>query len=54
MHRNCFKAWQATTVMEGDMIIRLAEGPLHTLFGTFHELLYAGYHLTGGAACNSS
>jgi GTP cyclohydrolase II len=26
---------------EDDMIIRLAEGPLHTLFGTFRELLYA-------------
>jgi len=25
---------------EDDMIIRLAEGPLHTLFGTFRELLY--------------
>jgi GTP cyclohydrolase II len=27
-------------VMEDDMIIRLAEEPLHTLFGTFQELLY--------------
>jgi GTP cyclohydrolase II len=27
-------------VVEDDMIIRLAEGPLHTLFGTFQELLY--------------
>jgi GTP cyclohydrolase II len=29
---------------EGDMIIRLAEGPLHTLFGTFRELLYNDGH----------
>jgi hypothetical protein len=27
------------------MIIRLAEGPLHTLFGTFWELLYYDGHL---------
>jgi GTP cyclohydrolase II len=27
-------------VVEDDMIIRLAEGPLHTLFGTFQEYLY--------------
>jgi GTP cyclohydrolase II len=26
--------------VEDDMIIRLAEGPLHTLFGTFREYLY--------------
>jgi GTP cyclohydrolase II len=27
-------------VVEDEMIIRLAEGPLHTLFGTFQEFLY--------------
>jgi GTP cyclohydrolase II len=27
-------------VVEDDMIIRLAEEPLHTLFGTFQEVLY--------------
>jgi GTP cyclohydrolase II len=26
--------------MEDDMIARLAEGPLHTVFGTFQEILY--------------
>jgi GTP cyclohydrolase II len=28
-------------VVENDVIIRLAAGPLHTVFGTFQEVLYA-------------
>jgi GTP cyclohydrolase II len=35
---------EATAVVEDDMIIRLAEGPLHTLFGMFRELLYDDGH----------
>jgi GTP cyclohydrolase II len=30
--------------MEDDMLTRLAEGPLHTLFGTCREFLYADGH----------
>src|SRR5262245_60159211 len=40
MHRSGAEGGRATTVGEDDMIIRLAEGPLHTLFGTFQEVLY--------------
>jgi GTP cyclohydrolase II len=35
---------EAIAVVEDDMIIRLAEGPLHTLFGTFREFLYDDGH----------
>jgi hypothetical protein len=31
---------QAIVIVENDMIIRLAEAALHTLFGTFQEVLY--------------
>jgi GTP cyclohydrolase II len=40
MNRSCSEGWSATAVVEDDMIIRLAEGPLHTMFGTFREVLY--------------
>jgi GTP cyclohydrolase II len=35
---------EAIAVVGDDMISRLAEGPLHTLFGTFRELLYDDGH----------
>jgi GTP cyclohydrolase II len=33
--------WDTTAVGEENMLIRRAEGPLHTVFGTFRELLYS-------------
>jgi hypothetical protein len=35
-----FRGLQATAVVEGDTIMRLAEGPLHPLFGICWGLLY--------------